>query len=272
MRKNLDFIFITNDIKKAVFAEKQGVEIIMIDLEINGKLERQGHLDTVISRHMIDDVKKIKRALLKAILLVRVNPLYSGSEAEINRVIQDGADEIMLPMFTNAQEVKTFIKLINGRAKCVLLLETAQAMVRLDEIISIQGIDMIHIGLNDLHLSLHLSFMFELLTSDIMNFMVKKIQMRNIEVAIGGIGIVGSGVLPAEYIVKEYARLGVKRTILSRTFSNEMVVNDENNRFYAEISKLRALYEEHFFADEQKKNQNTLETQKIIKKIVSPDY
>ena len=56
----LKLMYITNNIDIAKIAEKSGVDWIFIDLEINGKEERQGHLDTVISRHSIEDVKKIK--------------------------------------------------------------------------------------------------------------------------------------------------------------------------------------------------------------------
>ena len=57
----LKLMYITNDEKIAGIAEECGVNWIFIDLEINGKEARQGHMDTVISRHSIDDVRKIKQ-------------------------------------------------------------------------------------------------------------------------------------------------------------------------------------------------------------------
>ena len=83
-------MYITNKQNVAQIAEKNGVDWIFIDLEINGKEERQGHLDTVISRHSIEDVRKIRQVLNKAELLVRVNPIYEGSKDEIDKVIADG--------------------------------------------------------------------------------------------------------------------------------------------------------------------------------------
>ena len=53
----LRFMYITNDEQIAKIAEACGVDWIFIDLEINGKEQRQGHLDTVISRHRIGDAK-----------------------------------------------------------------------------------------------------------------------------------------------------------------------------------------------------------------------
>src|SRR5690554_1514902 len=97
---SLKLMYITNDEKVAKIAEDSGVDWIFIDLEINGKEERQGHLDTVISKHHFDDVKKIKKVLTKSDLLVRVNPIYEDSKQEIDKVINDGADIVMLPFFT----------------------------------------------------------------------------------------------------------------------------------------------------------------------------
>jgi hypothetical protein len=71
----LKLMYITNNEYVARIAEKSGVDIIFIDLEINGKHQRQGHLDTVISKHSISDISKVKSVLSKAKLLVRINPI-----------------------------------------------------------------------------------------------------------------------------------------------------------------------------------------------------
>ena len=42
-------------------------------------------------------------------------------------------------------------------------METPEAALLIDEILELKGIDMIHLGLNDLHLALGMKFMFELL-------------------------------------------------------------------------------------------------------------
>lgn len=238
---NLQLMYITNRPEIAVLAEEAGVDRIFIDLEINGKVERQGNLDTVISRHSISDVPVIKSALQKAELLVRVNPIYEGSKSEIDSVIADGADIVMLPMFTTADEVKKFIELVGGRAKACLLLETPQAMTRLDDILQIPGIDEIHIGLNDLHLGMHLDFMFELLSGGIVEYICNKIAAKGIKYGFGGIARVGLGMLPAEYIIAEHHRLGSQMAILSRSFcdANKKNVEDVRNIFIEGIEGIR---------------------------------
>ncbi|MBT2694460.1 aldolase/citrate lyase family protein [Bacillus sp. ISL-55] len=222
----LKLMYITNDENVAKIAENSQVDWVFIDLEINGKDERQGHLDTVISRHSINDVKKIRRVLTKAELLVRVNPIYEGSEQEINKVIKDGADIIMLPFFKTVEEVQTFVDYVNGRVKTCLLLETAEAVENIDAILSIKGIDYIHIGLNDLHLSYGMQFMFELLVNGMVESLCNKIKGKGITYGFGGIAQVGQGALPAENIIGEHYRLGSSMAILSRSFCDLNVFNN----------------------------------------------
>lgn len=216
----MDFklMYITNDTNLSKIAEDSGVDWIFVDLEINGKMDRQGHLDTVISKHSIEDVKKIKSSLNKAELLVRVNPINLNSKYEINKVIDDGADIVMLPYFKTTKEVQEFVNLVNGRSKVCLLLETKEAVETLDSILKIKGIDYIHIGLNDLHLSYKLDFMFELLSNNTVDLIINKIKETKIKYGFGGIANLGEGDLPSEYILNEHIRLGSSMAILSRSF------------------------------------------------------
>ena len=113
---------ITNDPLKAKILSDNGVERIFVDLEILGKQKRQGHLDTVISKHKISDVAKIKKTISQGEVLVRINPLNNNSQSEIEKVIDNGADIIMLPMFTDLHEIEKILY-INNRQNLYLLLK-----------------------------------------------------------------------------------------------------------------------------------------------------
>ena len=52
----------------------------------------------------------------------------------------------------------------------------------------LKGIDEIHIGLNDLHLSQHKKFMFELYTDGTVDEIVSKLKKARIKFGIGGVG------------------------------------------------------------------------------------
>ncbi|MGF2618142.1 aldolase [Rossellomorea vietnamensis] len=214
----LKLMYITNKAEVAKVAEKSGVDWIFIDLEIKGKIERQGHLDTVISHHHLDDIKKIKGVISKSELLVRVNPIHEGSKTEIDRAIMNGADIVMLPFFQSKNEVEEFIDIIDKRVQTCLLFETPEAVIDIDNILSIDGIDYVHIGLNDLHLGYKKKFMFELLIDGTVEYISTKLKEKGIPFGFGGVARIGQGVLPAEYILAEHNRLGSSMVILSRSF------------------------------------------------------
>ena len=51
MKWSFNYIAITNDPKQAQNLSECGIQQIMVDTEIMGKVERQGHKDTIISDH-----------------------------------------------------------------------------------------------------------------------------------------------------------------------------------------------------------------------------
>lgn len=228
----LKMMYITNKPKVAQIVERHHVERIWVDLEIRGKIERQHGRNTVISTHTIEDVSVIKNSLSIADLMVRVNPIFDGSPKEIDECIRRGADIIMLPFFTEAEEVKKFLDYVDGRVRTILLVETIGAEKNLDEILSIKGIDEVHIGLNDLHIQYKNKFMFELLSNGKVEEILKKVQKYNIPCGFGGIARLDEGMLPARHIIAEHYRLGSTMAILSRSFYDSWISDD-----YEEIER-----------------------------------
>lgn len=223
----LQLMYITNNPKIARIAEKYSVDRIWVDLEKIGKKERQGGMNTVQSTHRIEDVKTIREAIEgKAKLQVRINPIHQNSQREIDTVIEYGADIIMLPFFSTAQEAERFIQIVDGRVRTCLLLETIGAEKCLDELIEIPGVDEIHIGLNDLHLQYHQKFMFELLSNGKVEEICQKIKSKGIQFGFGGIAKLDEGMLPARHIIAEHYRLGSSMAILSRSFYDSWIAND----------------------------------------------
>ena len=123
----ITLMYITNNPKVAAIAQDAGVDRIWVDLEYKGKETRQAGMNTVKSNHTVEDVRCLRPYITTSSLMVRVNPIDSDSKEEIDAVIEAGAEFIMLPMFKTKAEVETFIALVGGRAKTILLLETAEA-------------------------------------------------------------------------------------------------------------------------------------------------
>ena len=259
-------MILDNDIENIKVYDKSGVDRIFIDLEIHGKQKRQGHIDTVISAHSQHDIKKIKPLLENSELLVRINPLYGGSKNEIESSIENGADIIMLPMFKTVKEVQLFIDYVGKKTKTCLLLETSESLARVDDILEVDGIDEIHIGLNDLHLSMGLDFMFELMAGGIVEYISDKIKAKGIFFGIGGVARMGIGILPAEMIITEHVRLGSSRVILSRQFAKGLEIN--KNVFEKEVKKLQNCESEAKTLSENDLILNKLFLRKVVQDIV----
>src|SRR6476619_3368257 len=102
----LELIQITND---AAFARRcdalPGLRLF-VDLERLGKAERQAGRNTFISRHTLDDVARVRDAVHRSPLMVRVNPLHEGTAAELDAVLAHGPDLLMLPMAQGADDVR----------------------------------------------------------------------------------------------------------------------------------------------------------------------
>ncbi len=272
----LKLMYITNNPQVAALAQSSGVDRIFVDMEYIGKEERQGGLDTVKSHHTVEDVKNLRKVLNETELLVRVNPIHEAgdnwcsSEEEIDAVVEAGADIIMLPMAKTVDEIKKFVEYVGGRAKTMLLLETAEAKENIKAMLDVGGLDMVHIGLNDLHLSYGMKFMFQLLTDGTVEELCKIIGSYGIPYGFGGIARLGFGMLPAEHVIAEHYRLGSSMAILSRSFCDIYKTSDmaEVERlFKQELEKIRAYEAELAEKDEAFFNENQKETARLVEVI-----
>lgn len=278
---SLKLMYITNKPAVAEIAEQAGVDWIFLDMEFIGKDARQGGLDTVQNHHTVKDVANIKAAVKKAKVLVRVNPIhealpdYPSSKDEIDATIKAGADIVMLPFFKTVEEVKQFISYVDGRAKTLLLMETVEAANLVDEILEVPGIDMIHLGLNDMHLELGMKFMFELLANRTVEKLGKKIEAKGIPFGFGGIATLDGGALPGSMVLKEHVRLDSSMVIVSRSFCNTDIVTDLNEVkriFETGISGLRALEKEASQAGAAYLEDNRKAVVAAVNKIAGTNY
>lgn len=230
----IKLMYITNRPEIATIAEQAGVDRIFIDMEYIGKHLRQGGMDTVQSRHTLKDIQNIRNTLQQAELLVRCNPIhertaeYGDSREEIEGILENGAQVVMLPYFKTASEVETFVRLVDGRAKTLPLVETREAAENIDEILQVDGIDEIYIGLNDMSLAYGYKFMFQLLANGMVDRLADKFREKGLTFGFGGIAALNGGMLPGSYVLKEHYRLGSSRVILSRSFCNTDKVTDLN--------------------------------------------
>ena len=210
----------TNDPLLAVAADRAGVDRIGIDIERIGKPLRQGHLPTWISDHREEDLPDIRAALGMARLFARCNPIHAESGAEIERLLDSGVQVLMLPYFKSAQEVERFIRLVDGRAHPVLLLETREAAALTPVLCRVPGVREIHVGLNDMRLSLGWPSHFHVLASGFLERLCADIRAAGIRLGVGGVGRCGDNGLPipSDLVIAQLPRLGATSALLSRAF------------------------------------------------------
>lgn len=239
--KHIKLMILAADPQSAVEAQNAGIDRIFYDLEYIGKEARQHGRNTVKSLNSIDGIPAVRDVVDKAELLVRTNPIHAYSKDEVEKAITYGADILMLPMVMDHHDVEQYVAMVNGRAKVCIMIETAAAMARLDKILSVPGVDEIFIGLNDLHISMGLTFMFELVSDGLVEYIADKCNKAGMPFGFGGIARIGEGDLPSDYILGEHVRLGSTSVILSRTFKGVEGV-DKNARkidLAEEVSKVR---------------------------------
>lgn len=239
--KQFKLMILCDDPKSAIEAQNAGIDRVFYDLEYIGKAERQHGRNTVKSNNSIDDIPAIRKVVTTSELLVRTNPIHAYSQAEIDKAIMYGADVLMLPMVMDHHDVEQYVAMVGGRAKVCIMIETAAAMARLDKILAVKGVDEIFVGLNDLHITMGLTFMFELLSGGLVEYIAEKCNKAGIPFGFGGIARIGEGDLPSDYILGEHVRLGSQSVILSRTFKGLVGVdaNAHAINLKEEVDKVR---------------------------------
>jgi hypothetical protein len=219
-----------------------GIQQIMVDAEILGKAIRQSGLNAVINSHKIDDVTKLKNSGIKAKVICRINSFHESINLEIEQAINAGADILMFPMIQNIDNFKFMVEQVNNRVAILPLIETPYSIFKLKEIINIANPSQVHFGLNDLHLSLGMKNLFEVLLSHAFS---SAVAFASNKVELIGIGGIGDPSIPQKInpslLINEYKSLGSHSVILSRSFFTE---GYEPNRILGALSLLESMVSE----------------------------
>ena len=262
----LNLMILASTPEDALSAQNAGVDRIFYDLEYIGKAERQRGRDTVKYHNDIELIPAVREVVTTSSLLVRTNPIHAYTAAEVEKSIRYGADYLMLPMTMDKRDVETYVNLVDGRAKVIIMIETAASMTRLDDILEVPGVDELFIGLTDLHIRLGLNFLFEPLAGGLVDYIAQKCNRKGMPFGFGGIARIGDGMLPADMILGEHARLGSTSVILSRTFKggDSPIAID----FETEVGKVRSRFQELQSWTSEQLEENCKNVKNIVNNIV----
>ena len=113
--------------------------------------------------------------------------LRRATAEEVEQAIAHGAQLLMLPMFTEPHELREFSRIVAGRCGIVPLLETAEALRCIGDWIATPGLYEVFVGLNDLHVSMGLRFMFEPLALGCLDEVAAQARAQGLRFGFGGI-------------------------------------------------------------------------------------
>lgn len=222
----------------AAAADSAGVDRVGLDLERLGKSERQRGLGTWISTHRIDGLEPLRRSLNQAQLFARINPFGEHTAEEVERVLAGGVTVVMLPMFESAEEVASVIAVVDRRAAVVPLLETRAAAEGVAELVALGELEEVHIGLNDLALSLGVRNRFEVLSSPLVRRVSEQVRAAGLRLGVGAVGRLGDDTVPVapDLLYARYVELGATAALLARSFMRGL---DGAPRIAAEVANSR---------------------------------
>lgn len=233
------FLF-TSSAERAFEAQQAGIYSPVVDWERFGKYERQAGHDFEINGDTAEDAARLARRV-SAPVTVRVNSLNARTEDEIEKALDAGAKVLMLPLAEDPSEVAAFLRLVRGRAKTLIQIETQRLVDRCDGLRDLPW-DFAHIGLNDLRISRGSPWLWEPLYDGTVEQVCRTLAGR--AVGFGGGTVVGGGdPIPFILLLKEMARLNCEMCILRRTYKSDMKGRDmgaEIDAFYATLKAAAA--------------------------------
>lgn len=195
-----------------------GADAVVVDWEVADKRQRQSLFNTQINRH---DKGTLECALQLQPdkLICRVNGGDNINEDEIKLAIDSGVTDIMLPMIQQAKEVEKVLKIIKGRTRIIVMLETQEAIFNCKEIGQLP-VDQVYIGLNDLAIARGESNIF----LPMVDGTIDKVR----EGVSGPLGVGGlthpdkGNPIPSYLLLNEMKRLNLDFTFLRRSFFNDI--------------------------------------------------
>ena len=226
----------------------------MVDLEVDGKRERQKSRNTFISSHDQNDVIEISNCNdTHSDLIVRINPFSTKTESELQQLARLNIDYVMLPMVQSLDHVSQTTRMMQTLDVQFGLLPLIEHIDGFNALASIldthRHIEKVFFGLNDLSLSLNLPFLFQCISENYIDRASQVCKQRSVEFGFGGIGLLGGNhVISPKLLLSEHARIGSSSTILSRSLRTKFAFlqnkdcepsSAEAKSFKNEVEKLK---------------------------------
>ena len=192
-----------------------GIDGFIVDWERRGKDRRQAGQDTQINNDTRADLERVRGATA-ARVLCRVNGFGPWTRREIDAAVHAGADEVLLPMVREPDEVDRALRMVNGRCGLDILVET-QAGVRQTPQLVRRPLSRVYVGLNDLRIDRGREDLFEPLADGTVDRI--RSYVRGPKFGVAGLTLPGRGApVPSRLLAAELVRIRADFTFLRRSF------------------------------------------------------
>jgi hypothetical protein len=218
----LDLFVFTVDPCFASDVVAAGAAGLVVDWERRGKHRRQAGEGTEINDHTVEDLSRV-RAATSGRVLCRLNGVGPWTRQEVEQAVARGADEVLVPMVRTPDEVDLVLDLVAGRAGVGILVETVDAVRRVDELAA-RPLSRLYVGLNDLRIDRGSTVLFAPLVDGTVDEVRAACAMP---FGVAGLTVPGGGhPVPTRLLAGELARLDASFTFLRRSFHADVVGRD----------------------------------------------
>lgn len=219
----IDLQLFTTDPVTAHNSVLAGITAFVVDWEWRGKEDRQTGFDTEINRDSAEDLARVS-AVAGSRRICRINRFGSWTPGEVDLAIESGATQLLLPMAERPAEVEAYLKLVRGRVRAGILVETREACECASELAGL-GLDAVYVGLNDLAISRGTPCIFTALADGVVEGLREA--FGDTPFGFGGLTVVNLGhPIPCMRLLEEMARLRSGFTFLRRSFRRDIVGRD----------------------------------------------
>jgi citrate lyase beta subunit len=227
-----DLFLFTADPDYARQAERAGIDGIVVDWEGIGKRDRQQGADTEINADSPEDLDRIRDAV-SCRVICRINQYGEHTPAEIERAIEGGADEVLLPMVRWPHEVEETIALVDRRCGAGILIETPEAVEAIGDFARLP-LTRGYVGLNDLAIARGSATIFEAVADQTVERVASQFHRQ---FGWGGLTIPSAGSpIPSRLLLAEMVRLRCSFSFLRRSYRADV----PPDRQEAAVKKIRS--------------------------------
>jgi hypothetical protein len=215
---SFELLLFSSDPALIAEAEAGGVAGVVVDWEREGKAQRQAQADTQIGADTLEDLRRA-RAGTRTRLLCRINGHGPWTAREVAQALNEGADELLVPMVRRPAEVEAVLELAGGRCGVGILVETRDAVRQAAELARLP-LTRAYLGLNDLAIEFRSASIFAAVADGTLEAVRGAF---DVPFGFGGLTAPEGGFpIACRLLMGEMARLGCRYSFLRRSFHRDV--------------------------------------------------